>query len=104
MTRAGSGASGAAFALIGGGAADFLDQERADAALGIITSDPGHTGINDVANAINRHGSFGDVRGNNHFSQWTWRKSAVLVFGRKVAVERNEIQLFGSMNRAGGAH
>ena len=73
---------GAAFALFGGGAADFFNEQGADAAFGIVTRNARETGIDDVADAVDGNGSFGDVGGDDDFAKFVWREGPVLIFRR----------------------
>ncbi len=83
----GRGAPGAAFALLGGGPADGLEEECADAALGVVARDPGQPAIDHVANAINGDRGLRDVGGDHHLAQRVRREREVLVLGRQVAVQ-----------------
>ena len=84
------GASGAAFALLGGGPADGLEEERADAALGVVARDPRQPAIHHVANAVDGDRGLRDIRGDDHLAQGIRREGEVLLLGRQVAVQGDE--------------
>ena len=94
MAGSRSGASGAAFALVGGGAADFLDEQGADAALGIVPRDARLAAIHDVPDAVDGHGRFGDVGRNDDLAERVRRECEVLLLRLQFAVQRNERESF----------
>lgn len=102
VTGAWRGAAGAAFALIGTSTADGLEEKCPDASVGVVTGDAGLAAVNDVADAVDGHGGFGDVGGDDDFAERVGLESAILVFGRKVAVERDEGEAFGGASCAQG--
>lgn len=69
VAGSGGGAAGAAFSLVGTGAADRFQLEGADAAFGIVASDAGDTAVDDVADAIDCDAGLGDVGGDDDFSE-----------------------------------
>jgi hypothetical protein len=87
---AGSGASGAASALVGGGLADFFYQESVDAAIGVVTWNTSKATVDDAADAVDGKGGFGDVGGDDDFAFVVACHSGVLIVGRKFAVEGKE--------------
>ena len=89
MTRPRRGASRAAFALVGAGAADGLQQERADAAFRIVAGHAGDAAIHDMANAVDRDAGLRDVRSDDHFAQRVRGKSEVLLLRFEFAVQRD---------------
>lgn len=91
-----SGSAGAAFALVGGRAADRLDEQCPEPAFGIVAGNAGEAGVNNVANAVNRHRGFCDVGGDDDFAKIAFLERAILIFGRKIAVKGNEVQAFRS--------
>ena len=52
QAMAGGGASGTARALVGGGTADFFDEQGVDAPVRVEPRDPGETRVDDEAHAI----------------------------------------------------
>ncbi len=94
----GGGASGASGALIGGGLADFFDEEGVDAAVGIEAGDAGEAGIDDEADAVDGEGGFGDVGGDDDFAAVGAVDGGVLGGGREFAVERED----GAVASVGG--
>src|SRR6516164_5202410 len=62
---AGSGAPSAAGALIGGGSADFFDQQSVDAAIRIVTGNSRETAVDHETHAIDGERSFGDIGGDH---------------------------------------
>ena len=89
MTGARSGASGAAFALIRTGAADGLQQQRADAALHIVTSHAGDATVHDMSDAVDGDAGLRDVGGDDHFAQCIRRKGTVLIPRFQFAMQRD---------------
>src|SRR5205814_893352 len=87
---AGGGATGTAGALIGAGAADFFDEKRVDAAMGVVPGDASETGVDDEADAVDGERGFGDVGGDDDFGFVVPGDGGVLVVGRKVAVKRED--------------
>ena len=96
------GASGAARALVGGGAADRFEQQGADAAFGIVTGDARQAAVNDMDNAVNRDGGFGDVGGDDQFAQAVGGEGQVLLLRRQFAVEGNHGQRLAQPGGAAG--
>ncbi len=89
QAMAGGGASGAARALVGGGAADLFDEQRVDAAIGIEPGDARLAGVDDEAHAVDGERGFGDVGADDDFPlARITRHGGVLVGGRQFAVER----------------
>ena len=89
VTSPGRGAAGAAFALIGAGAADGLQQEGADAAFGIIAGHAGGAAVHHVADAVDGDAGLGDVGGDDDLAQGVRRKGAVLFLRLEFAVKRD---------------
>ena len=48
--------------LVGRSAADVFDEQGTDPPLSIITRHPRHSAIDDMPDAIDRHGCFRDIR------------------------------------------
>src|SRR5437879_1170122 len=92
MAGSGRGPARAALALFGGGAADFLEEERVDASFGIVARHAGQTSVHHVTNAIDGHGSLGDVGSDDYFAERIRGERAILVFGRQLAVQWDERQ------------
>ena len=88
QAMSGRGPAGAAGALIGGGAADLLDEERVDPAPRIEARDPGEPAVDHDPHAVDREGSFRDVRGHDHFAFLVGRERGVLFVRREFAVKR----------------
>ena len=89
MTSARRGASCTAFALIRTGPADRLQQQRADAALRIVTGHPGDAAVNDMADAVDGDAGLRDVGGDDHFAQRVRSKRAVLFLRFQFAMQRD---------------
>ena len=102
MTSARRGASGAAFALICTGAADGLQQQRADAALGIVTSHAGDAAVHDMADAVDGDAGLSDVGRDDHFAQRVRRKGAVLLLWFELAMQRDASHAFPRSQAAQG--
>ncbi len=102
VASARGGAAGAAFALIGGGAADLFDQERADAAFGVVSGDAGLAAVHNVTDAVDGDGGFGDIGGDDDFSIRIGGKGEVLVLGLELAVERDEGDAFADVGGSNG--
>src|ERR1051326_917195 len=90
QANAGSSAARAASPLVGGGLTDFFDQERVDAAIRIVTRNPGQTAIDDAADAIDRERSLCDVCRDDDFALVITGYGSVLIVGRKFAVQRKQ--------------
>ena len=91
VARSRRGAAGAAGALVGGGAADLLDQQRAKAALGVEAGDAGHAAVDHVTDAVDGHRGLGDVGGDNDFSAVAPGEGAILIGRWEVAVQRDQL-------------
>src|SRR5215475_8661246 len=61
--NAGSGAASTAGALVGGGLADFFNQQGVDAAIGIVARNASQAAVDDAADTVNSERGFGDVGG-----------------------------------------
>src|SRR5207253_4155343 len=82
------GAPGPAFALVGGGAADGLDEQSFYSALGVKAGDARLAAVDDMPDAIDGDRSFGDIRRHDHFSKRARGKRPVLFLPRQFAVQR----------------
>ena len=89
-TLARRGAPRAARALVGGGVADRLNAQRADAERCVVAGDASQTAVHDKANAFNGDRGFGDVGGDNDLAAGRWLEDAVLLLGWQFAVERQQ--------------
>ena len=89
------GAAGAAGALVGGGAADLLDEQGVDAAIRVVARDAGQAAVNDEADAVNGEGGFGDVGGDDDFALVVAGDGGVLVAGGKLAVQGEQAEPAG---------
>ena len=89
--------------MFGRGAADFLDEQRADAALGVVTCYPGQSAVHDVLNAVDGHRRFSDIGGDDDFTQRIRPKRQILFVRRQIAVERNQREPLFRPARANGA-
>jgi hypothetical protein len=85
-----SSASGTAGALIGGGAADFLDEKGVNAAAGIESRDAGQAAVDDDPDAVDGERRFGDVRRNNGPSLLIMGERGVLLRWRQFPVQRED--------------
>lgn len=91
-TLAWGGATGAAGALIGAGLGDSFDEKSVEAAVGVVASDASEPGVDDEADAIDRHAGFGDVGGDDNLGLRLGRHGGFLLFGREFTVQReNEV-------------
>ena len=83
------GASGAARALVGGGAADLFDEQRVDAPVRVETGDARDAGVDDQAHAVDGQRGLGDVGADDDLPlAGITRDGGVLFGGREFAVER----------------
>ena len=81
------GAAGASRALIGGGAADLLDQQDVDAAVGIVTRDAGQAAVDHTPDAVDGERGFGDIGGDHDLALFVAGHGGVLVARRQFAVQ-----------------
>jgi hypothetical protein len=82
------GASGAARALVGVRLRDFINQQRVDAAVGVVAGNPREAGINHQPHAVNRQRGLGDVRGDDDLALLVTGDRRVLRPRLKFAVKR----------------
>src|SRR5215510_7619289 len=68
MAGAGCCSAGASFALIGGGSANRFDEQRADAAVGVVTGDSSLAAVHHMADPFDGDRGFSDIRSDNDFS------------------------------------
>ena len=90
-----TGTAGAAGALFGGSLRDRLDEQGVDAAVRVEAGDAGETGVDHRADARNGQGSLGDVGRDDHLAAGAWLDRPILLFRRKLAVERQDIDAAG---------
>ena len=95
VTGAGRSATRAARTLIGRGAADLLDEQRAKATFAVEPGHPGEAAVDDVADAVDGHGSLGDVCRDDNLASVTFAESAVLICRRQFAVQRDQLHRLG---------
>ena len=88
---AGAGAARAAGALLGRGAADRLGEQGVDAAHRVEAGDAGEAGVHDRADAGQRQRGLGDVGGDDHLAARAGSHRAVLLLGREVAMEGQQV-------------
>ena len=88
VTSARRGASGAALALVCTGAADRLQQQRADAALRIITGHAGGAAVHHMTDALNGDAGLRDVSGDDDLAQRAGGEGAVLLLRFQFTVQR----------------
>src|SRR6266446_419656 len=97
MTRSRSSSACTSLPLVSGSAADIFNEKGADPPLRIVSGYSRFAAIHDMPDAIDRDGSLGDIGRNDYFAQRIRKEREVLIFGRQIAVERNERKsLFGS--------
>src|ERR1044072_3605102 len=84
---AGCGASRAPGALIGGGSADFFDQQGVDAAIRIVTGNSRQAAVDHETHAVNGERSFGDIGGDHDLAPVIARDGGVLILRRELAVQ-----------------
>src|SRR5262245_5960069 len=84
-------ASGAALALIGTALRNGLDRQTLRARARTVTTDAGQTGIDDVANAGDGQGRFGDVGGDDDLPSCRRREDALLFAGTEPPEEWNDL-------------
>src|SRR5262249_49962869 len=89
-TLAGRSSSGASRTLLGVGPADFFDQERVDATVGIVARNTREPAVDDRANAVDRDGRFGDIGRNHNLQLVVTRDGSILIARREFAVQREE--------------
>ena len=82
------GATRTTGALGRGGGADFFDEERVDAPVGIMTGDAGQPGIDDERDAIDRQRGFGDIGRNDDLASAPAIHGLVLLGSGKLAMQR----------------
>ena len=81
------GAASPAGALVGAGAADALDEQRVDAAIGIEARDPGEAAVDDHPDAVDGQRSFRDVGGDDDLAPVVAGHGGVLVGGGEFAMQ-----------------
>ena len=87
---AGRGPAGAAGALVGGGAADFFDEQGVDAAARIEPRDARQAAVDDDPDAVDRERSFRHVRRDDGPAFLIMGERGVLLRRRQFAVERQD--------------
>src|SRR5690348_3889939 len=97
------GASGATRALIGGGAADFFDQQRVDAAIGIITGNSRKTAVDHETHTVDGERRLGHISRDHYFAPFVTCYCGVLIFCCELAMEREDGE-FGAESVGGFAH
>ena len=103
IARSWRSSSGPTLALFGRGTADFLDEQRAEAALGVVACHPGQTAVHDMLNAVDGHRRFSDIGGDDDFTQRIRLKRQVLSIRRQITMERNQREPLARPARANGA-
>ena len=88
QARSRRGATGAARALVGVRLRNFFNQQRVDAAVGVVAGDARQAGINHQPHAVNRDARLRDVRGHDHFPLLITRHGGVLVLRLQFAMQR----------------
>ena len=87
QAHARGGPSGAARALIGRGAADLLDEERVDAAVGIEAGDPRQAAVDYDTHSVDGQRGLRDVGGYDDFTLAVGGQRGVLIRDRQFAVQ-----------------
>ena len=89
----GRGATGATCPLVRCGVADFFDEQRVDAAIGIISRYTRQTAVDHQANAVDGERGLRDVSGDDDFAPVISGHRRVLIDGRQFAVQRKDEEL-----------
>ena len=76
------GAAGATGALIGGGAADFFDQQRVDASVGIVARNARQAAVDHQAHAVDGERGFRNVGRDDDLAPVVLRHCRVLITRR----------------------
>src|SRR5262249_43821091 len=66
-------------ALFRTGPADFLDEQRIDSAIGVVSRNPRQTAVDYQSYAVNRNGRFRDIGRNDDFPLFVLRDGSVLI-------------------------
>ena len=96
------GATGATRALIGRSAADFLDEQGIDPAIGIEPGDAGEAAIDDDADPIDSEGSLGDVGGHDDLPPAVGGQGGVLIGHGQLAMEGEDDEIIAYAGTADG--
>src|ERR1035437_5161439 len=80
-------AASPAGALVRGGPAYLFNQERVDAAIGIVARDAGQAAVNHTPDAVDGQRSLGDVGGDDDLALVVARHCGVLLARREVSVQ-----------------
>ena len=84
------GAARAARALVGVRLRDLFNQQRVDAAVGVVAGNARQAAINHQPHAVNRERRFGDVGGDDDLALVVTRHRGVLLARRQFAVQRQQ--------------
>src|ERR1035437_2962358 len=84
------GAARTTGALVGAGLRNLFDEQRVDAAIGIVTRNARQSAVNHEPHTVNRERSFRDVGGNDNLALAITRDGGVLILRRQFTVKWKE--------------
>jgi hypothetical protein len=103
QTVARRSASGATRPLVGCGPANFFDEQRIDAAIGVIAENSSQTAVDHQAHAVDGKRRFRNISGDDYFTPVIARYRGVLLGRRQFTVQR-EYQKLRAQGIARGSH
>ncbi len=98
----GCGAPGAPGALVGGGAADALEHQGVEAAVGVEAADPRQAAVDDRAHAGDGERGLGDIGREDHPLARARAQGALLLLQGEPAVQRQDLGVAAGGQRSGG--